>query len=309
MTIAIQTTNISKQFKDKLAVNKVNLTIKEGEIFAILGPNGAGKSTLLRMLSTLTPISSGSATIFGIDVQKKPQDIRRLIGLTGQAATVDESLSATENLVIFGRLNGLSKSKAKVRANELLEQFSLQDAAHKKLKDFSGGMRRRLDLAISLIARPKLIFLDEPTTGLDPRTRGEMWDTIRQLVANGSTLLLTTQYLEEADQLANRIAIIDQGQLIAEGSADELKATLGKGKFELSFVNSNEISKAQELIQTEFGLSATLLPEQSKISISLEDTRTMSQILNRLDQSAIALSHFATRQPTLDEVFLSVTGK
>lgn len=309
MTIAIQTTNISKQFKDKMAVDNINLRINEGEIFAILGPNGAGKSTLLRMLATLTPITAGSATIFGQDVEKKPQQVRQLIGLTGQAATVDESLTATENLVIFGRLNGLRKSQAKGRTNELLKQFSLQEAAHQKLKDFSGGMRRRLDLAISLIARPKLIFLDEPTTGLDPRTRGEMWDTIRQLVANGSTLLLTTQYLEEADQLADRIAIIDQGKLIAEGTAAELKATLGMGQFELSFADKAALPAAQTLIQSQFGLTAKRLSEQRTLAVSLENTRTMAQILNQLDQAGILLSHFATRQATLDEVFLAVTGK
>lgn len=309
MTIAIQTKEIRKDFKDKTAVQGVSLTINEGEIFAILGPNGAGKSTLLRMLSTLTQISSGSAMIFGHDVASESAAVRETIGLTGQAATVDENLTALENLTIFGRLNGLSKKAAKARGIELLEQFSLMSAAHKQLKAFSGGMRRRLDLAVSLIARPKLVFLDEPTTGLDPRTRGEMWTTIRELVAQGSTLLLTTQYLEEADQLADRIAIIDQGKLIAQGSPDELKETLAATLFELSLENAEDLPAAQELIASKLQVEANLLPEQNTLSLPMKDTQAMTSLLNAFEQAKIRLTTFSVRKPSLDEVFLEVTGK
>ena len=308
MTIAIQTQNIRKDFKGKTAVKGISLTVNEGEIFAILGPNGAGKSTLLRMLSTLTSISSGSASIFGHNVATNSASVRQIIGLTGQDATVDENLTALENLTIFGRLNGLNKKAAKARGIELLEQFSLSSAAHKQLKTFSGGMKRRLDLAVSLIARPKLVFLDEPTTGLDPRTRGEMWTTIRELVANGSTLLLTTQYLEEADQLADRIAIIDHGKLIAEGTPNELKETLAPTLFELSLEDSKDIPDAQSLITSKFGLEANMLPEQNTLSLPMKNTSAMTDLLTTFEEAHIRLASFSVRKPTLDEVFLEVTG-
>ncbi|MCL2112455.1 MAG: ATP-binding cassette domain-containing protein [Streptococcaceae bacterium] len=308
MTIAIQTQNIRKDFKGKTAVKGISLTVNEGEIFAILGPNGAGKSTLLRMLSTLTSISSGSASIFGHNVATNGASVRQIIGLTGQDATVDENLTALENLTIFGRLNGLNKKAAKARGIELLEQFSLSSAAHKQLKTFSGGMKRRLDLAVSLIARPKLVFLDEPTTGLDPRTRGEMWTTIRELVANGSTLLLTTQYLEEADQLADKIAIIDRGKLIAEGTPNELKETLAPTLFELSLEDSKDIPDAQSLITSKFGLEANMLPEQNTLSLPMKNTSAMTDLLTTFEEAHIRLASFSVRKPTLDEVFLEVTG-
>src|SRR5690242_11646116 len=224
---AVEAHGLIKNFGDNRAVDGVNLNVRAGTIYGLLGPNGAGKTTTIRMLATLLRPDAGSARIFGYDVVKESQIVRQLIGVTGQYASVDESLSATENLIIFSRLLGLGRAESKRKAAELLEEFGLTEAAHRPLKNFSGGMRRRLDLAASLIAQPPLIFLDEPTTGLDPRTRNQMWDTIRRLVQTGSTVLLTTQYLQEADELADRIAVIDRGIVVAEGTVDELKSSVG----------------------------------------------------------------------------------
>src|SRR4051812_38244237 len=232
-TPAVHAAGLVKAFGDLRAVDGIDLEVGRGEIFGVLGPNGAGKTTMLRMLATLLSIDAGSAHIFGVDVTREPHRVRQLIGVTGQYASVDENLTATENLWLFGRLQGVPKAEARSIATRLLEQFGLEDAADRPLAQFSGGMRRRLDLAASLITRPPLIFLDEPTTGLDPRTRGQMWETIRELVAGGSTILLTTQYLDEADQLADRIAVIDRGRKVAEGTPDELKSSVGNSTLTL----------------------------------------------------------------------------
>lgn len=306
--IAIKTNQVVKQFGDKKAVDGISLEVKKGEIFGILGPNGAGKSTFLRVLATLTKMTSGSAQIFGKDIQKEASSVRNLIGLTGQEASVDEDLTAMENLSIFGRLNGLSKQDTKKRAIELLNQFSLLEAKDKPITKFSGGMRRRLDLAVSLIVKPPLIFLDEPTTGLDPRTRGEMWDVIRQLVKDGSTIVLTTQYLDEADQLADRIAIIDNGKIISLGTPDELKTQIGDTYFEISLINASEISIAQKLIKDELNLDTVVLPELSTLSLKVSNTKLMTKILLLLEQH-INIKEFTVRKPTLDEVFLELTNK
>ncbi|GHT83277.1 hypothetical protein FACS1894125_6800 [Actinomycetota bacterium] len=227
MTLAIKATDLVKVFGDNRAVDGVSLEVEQGSIYGVLGPNGAGKSTTINMLSTLLKPDGGSAQIFGHDVVKEAHIVRQLIGVTGQFASVDESLSGMENLVLFGKLLGLSSKQAKVKAAQLLEEFGLTEAANKPLEKFSGGMRRRLDLATSLIAEPPLVFLDEPTTGLDPRTRLQMWETIRAMVAKGTTVLLTTQYLDEADQLADQIAVIDHGKVIANGTPQELKDSVG----------------------------------------------------------------------------------
>ncbi len=227
-TLAVSATGLVKTFGDQRAVDGIDLEVRRGEVFGVLGPNGAGKTTMLKMLATLLPIDGGSAEIFGHDVRREGHVIRQLLGVTGQYASVDENLTATENLLLFGRLQGLSRGDSRRRAGHLLEQFDLTEAASKPISAFSGGMRRRLDLAASLITRPPLIFLDEPTTGLDPRTRGQMWDTIRELVTEGCTVLLTTQYLDEADQLADRIAVIDRGVKVAQGTSDELKSSVGR---------------------------------------------------------------------------------
>lgn len=309
MALAISTTNIVKNFDGKNAVNGISLDVHQGEIFGILGPNGAGKTTFLRMLATLTKVTSGSASIFGNDLTKDGAKVRNFIGLTGQYASVDEELTGMENMIIFGQLNGLSKKEAKKRGLELLKQFSLTEAKDKSISAFSGGMRRRLDLAVSLITKPPLIFLDEPTTGLDPRTRGEMWKTIRELVKGGSTIVLTTQYLDEADQLADRIAIIDHGSVIAQGTPSELKNILGETTFELSLIKSSQIKQAKEMIEQKFNIEVIVLPEFATLSIKVTDTKIMTQILLLLETEHIAINEFETRKPTLDEVFLELTGK
>lgn len=309
MALAITTTNLVKNFDGKNAVNGISLDVHQGEIFGILGPNGAGKTTFLRMLATLTKVTSGSASIFGNDLTKDGAKVRNFIGLTGQYASVDEELTGMENMIIFGQLNGLSKKEAKKRGLELLKQFSLTEAKDKSISAFSGGMRRRLDLAVSLITKPPLIFLDEPTTGLDPRTRGEMWKTIRELVKGGSTIVLTTQYLDEADQLADRIAIIDHGSVIAQGTPSELKNILGETTFELSLIKSSQIKQAKEMIEQKFNIEVIVLPEFATLSIKVTDTKIMTQILLLLETEHIAINEFETRKPTLDEVFLELTGK
>src|SRR4249919_2316936 len=232
-TLAVSARGLVKNFGDNRAVDGIDLEVRRGEIFGVLGPNGAGKTTMLKMLSTLLEIDGGTAEIFGVDVRQQPHVIRQLIGVTGQDASVDEKLTARENLWLFARLQGVAKAEARTTAERLLEQFALQEAADRPLDQFSGGMRRRLDLAASLITKPPLIFLDEPTTGLDPRTRGQMWDTIRGLVNEGCTVVLTTQYLDEADQLADRIAVIDKGRKVAEGTPDELKTSIGNSTLQL----------------------------------------------------------------------------
>src|SRR6201994_1013657 len=246
---AVQAQELVKIFGDNYAVNGVDLAIPAGGIYGVLGPNGAGKTTTIRMLATLLKPDRGSATVFGYDVVKDSHIVRQLIGVTGQYASVDEKLSATENLFIFSRLLGLNSRDARRKTSELLEEFGLTEAARRPLPQSSGGMRRRLDLAASLINQPPLIFLDEPTTGLDPRTRNQMWNTIRRLVSEGSTVVLTTQYLDEADQLADRIAVIDRGKLIPRGTPDQLKAKVGTASLELKLIDGQDLASAKDIIQ------------------------------------------------------------
>ena len=288
------------------ALDDLSLDVEEGTVLGVLGPNGAGKTTTVRILATLLKPDSGSATVAGIDVVKHPDKVRELIGLSGQYAAVDETLTGWDNLVMFGRLYHLGKSASIKRADELLERFSLTDSARRPIKTYSGGMRRRLDLAASLIVQPKVLFLDEPTTGLDPRGRQEMWQVIQELVKGGVTLLLTTQYLEEADQLADEIAVIDHGKVIARGTSDALKKQVGGERLEITVENS-DIAKTQEIV-SRISTSAihtdvrTISAPVTTGSIALMDA------LRSLDEAKIHPLDIALKRPSLDDVFLSLTG-
>lgn len=307
MNIAIKTNKLTKSFKQFTAVDDITLDIYQGEIFGILGPNGAGKTTFLKMLSTILPITSGEAIVLGYDVTSSGNKVRNLIGLTGQYASIDEELTAIENMEIYGRLCGLKKKEAITRGEQLLRQFSLYDVKDKRVKGFSGGMKRRTDLAVSLITKPKILFLDEPTTGLDPRTRGEMWNVIRDLARDGSTIVLTTQYLEEADQLADRIGIIDQGKLISLGTPDQLKNQLANTQLEIKLINNNQLSDCITIARKVTDASITTLPELNSVAIAINDTKVMMKILFELEKANIIIHEFAVRKPSLDEVFLQTT--
>jgi ABC-2 type transport system ATP-binding protein len=305
---AVDAVGLVKAFGELRAVDGVDLRVGQGEIFGVLGPNGAGKTTMLRMLATLLRIDEGTARIFGVDVAREPHRIRQLLGITGQYASVDEELTAIENLWMFGRLQGLRSSDARATAKQLLERFGLTDAATKQLKQFSGGMRRRLDLAASLITRPPLIFLDEPTTGLDPRTRGQMWDTIRGLVADGCTVLLTTQYLDEADQLAGRIAVIDSGRKVAEGTPDELKNSVGNSTLQLRLAPDADTELAQAIVRRVSGAEPVLTPESGGMNVPLADADQAADVLIGFREAGVSIASVSVAKPTLDEVFLALTG-
>jgi len=305
---AVRTERLVKTFGDLRAVDEIDLDVRTGEVFGVLGPNGAGKTTMLSMLATLLRIDGGHAEVFGVDVRKQPHVVRQLLGVTGQYASVDEGLTANENLWLFGRLQGLRSSAAKSTASDLLERFGLQDAADKPISKFSGGMRRRLDLAASLITRPPLIFLDEPTTGLDPRTRGQMWDTIRDLIKDGCTVLLTTQYLEEADQLADRIAVIDRGKKVAQGTSDELKASVGVSTLQLELSDAGDIPVASGVVREVLDAEPVLSPERSRLNVALEAADQAGDVLIALRTADVSIASVTVQKPSLDEVFLSITG-
>jgi ABC-2 type transport system ATP-binding protein len=307
-TTAVDATGLVKSFGEFRAVDGIDLEVRQGEIFGVLGPNGAGKTTMLRMLATLLPIDDGRASLFGVDVAREPHRVRQLLGVTGQYASVDEDLTATENLWLFGRLQGLRSADARSTATRLLEQFGLQEAADKPIAQFSGGMRRRLDLAASLITRPPLIFLDEPTTGLDPRTRGQMWDTIRGLVADGCTVLLTTQYLDEADQLADRVSVIDRGRKVAEGAPDELKSSVGNSTLQLQLGDGADHDLARLVVRRVVGGEPVLTPESGRMNVPLDAADVAGDALIALREAGIPVTSVSVSKPTLDEVFLAITG-
>ncbi|HWM74557.1 MAG TPA: ATP-binding cassette domain-containing protein [Nocardioides sp.] len=306
--LAVTASGLVKQFGDNRAVDGIDLEVRRGEIFGVLGPNGAGKTTMLSMLATLLRIDAGEARIFGVDVARHPHQVRQLIGVTGQYASVDENLTASENLWLFGRLMGLSRPAAKERASTLIGQFGLEEAADRQIATFSGGMRRRLDLAASLIRRPPLIFLDEPTTGLDPRTRGQMWDTIRSLVADGSTVLLTTQYLDEADQLAGRVAVIDRGRKVAEGTPDELKTSVGASTLQLRLEDPDQLSPAAQILERVLRQEPVSTPEAGGLNVALEAADQAAEALIALRQGRVSIASVSVAKPSLDEVFLALTG-
>jgi ABC-2 type transport system ATP-binding protein len=308
-TAAVDATGLVKTFGQLRAVDGIDLHVGQGEIFGVLGPNGAGKTTALRMLATLLPIDAGQARIFGVDVAREPHRIRQLLGVTGQFASVDEDLTATENLWMFGRLQGLRSADARAAAKRLLVQFGLEEAADKPIAQFSGGMRRRLDLAASLITQPPLIFLDEPTTGLDPRTRGQMWDTIRGLVTEGCTVVLTTQYLDEADQLAGRIAVIDRGRKVAEGTPDELKASVGSSTLQVQLAQGSDQELARQIVRKIAGADPVLTPESGRMNVPLDTADRAADVLIGFRQSGVAITSVNVDKPTLDEVFFAITGR
>ncbi len=306
MENAIQITDLKKSFKNVDVLKGINLKVEKGTMLALLGPNGAGKTTTVRILSTLLKPDSGTVLVNGFDANKNADDIRSTIGLTGQYAAVDDLLTGRENIEMFGRLYHLSKTDSKKRAQELLEQFDLTDAADRSAKTYSGGMRRRLDLAASLVATPPIVFLDEPTTGLDPRSRLAMWDVIQKLKAEGTTILLTTQYLEEADKLADRVAVIDNGTVIAEGTADELKAKVGQERLEIIIHESSDFKAAADAIT---GLNEKDDEENRTISISIENSvEDTKRVLDQMQNAGIKLESFSLHKPTLDDVFLQLTG-
>ena len=302
--------NLVKSYRngEVKALNNLSLDVEEGTVLGVLGPNGAGKTTTVRILATLLKPDSGHATVAGVDVIKNPDKVRELIGLSGQYAAVDETLTGWDNLVMFGRLYHLGRQPSIDRANELLERFDLTEAARRPIKTYSGGMRRRLDLAASLIVKPKILFLDEPTTGLDPRGRQDMWGVIQDLVKGGVTLLLTTQYLEEADQLADEIAVIDHGKVIARGTSDALKKQVGGERLEI-VVEAHNIVKAMEVVANISGNKATLDEGLRMISAPVSTGATaLIETLRSLDAAGIHPLDVGLKRPSLDDVFLSLTG-
>lgn len=302
--------NLVKTYKDGevRALDGLSLDVEEGTVLSVLGPNGAGKTTTVRILATLLKPDSGHASVGGIDVIKNPEQVRKIIGLSGQYAAVDETLTGWDNLVMFGQLYHLGRTAAIARANELLERFSLTDSAKRPIKTYSGGMRRRLDLAASLIVKPKVLFLDEPTTGLDPRGRQEMWEVIEELVKDGVTLLLTTQYLEEADQLADEIVVIDHGKVIARGTSDALKKQVGGERLEV-IVEQIHIEKTIEILSKISGNKTSLDEGLRKVSVPVSTgARALVDVLREMDTAGIHPLDVGLKRPSLDDVFMSLTG-
>jgi oleandomycin transport system ATP-binding protein len=304
---AVEATGLVKVFGDTRALNGVDLLAGHGRVLGVLGPNGAGKTTAVRILATLLRPDGGQARVCGYDVRREAHQVRQLIGLTGQYASVDEGLSGTNNLIMIGRLLGLSRPAARKRATELLERFDLADAAGRAAKTYSGGMRRRLDLAASLVGQPRVLYLDEPTTGLDPRSRTDVWQMVRGLVADGVAVLLTTQYLDEADQLADDIVVIDHGKVIATGTPDELKAKTGGHLLEVSPADPARLAEAEHILQALAGADAETSDNGDRLTVPIADAALLPRIVRELDDRGVELAEFSMRKASLDEVFLALT--
>lgn len=306
--LAIETSGLVKTFGETRAVDGVDLSVEAGSIYGVLGPNGAGKTTTIRMLATLIKPDSGSAKVLGLDVASDSVEIRRRISLTGQIASVDEELTGRENLRLLGKLLGLGGKGAANRADQLLEGFGLTDAAGKLVKNYSGGMRRRLDIAASIVVTPELLFLDEPTTGLDPRSRNQVWDIVRALVGQGTTVLLCTQYLDEADQLAGRIAVIDSGKVIAEGTPAELKSSVGKSVLHVRLSDVSRRDEAEQILVSELGTETIEAADQSAVAVGVPNPDRAAAAVGVLADRGVEIAGFSLGQPSLDEVFLALTG-
>jgi ABC-2 type transport system ATP-binding protein len=306
--LAIEATGLVKTYGETRAVDGVDLAVPRGTVYGVLGPNGAGKTTAIRMLATLIRPDAGSARVLGHDIVKDADAVRGAVSLTGQLASVDEDLTGRENLILIARLLGLRRQAAKDRATELLEAFGIAEASGRLVKNFSGGMRRRLDIAASIVVTPELMFLDEPTTGLDPRSRNQVWEIIRILVAEGTTIMLCTQYLEEADQLADRIAVIDHGKVIAEGTPAQLKASVGSGALHVRLLDPVQRPDAEQVLARELG-AVTLEPDPAALSASCADADRAAEAVAELSRSGVHIAGFSLGQPSLDEVFLALTGR
>lgn len=306
---AIVVEGLAKSFGETRALDGIDFEVTEGTVLGLLGPNGAGKTTAIRILATLIPPDGGRASVGGYDVVRQPGEVRRLIGLTGQYAAVDELISGRENLYLIGRLIGLGKREARQRSDELLEFFGLIEAATKIVKTYSGGMRRRLDLAASLVGRPRFLYLDEPTTGLDPHSRRQVWDEVQELAGQGTTVLLTTQYLDEADHLADEIVVIDRGRVIAAGTADELKQKVGGQVIEVRPADEKDLDGAGRVLEKLARTEATIDRDERLVSVQVADPSLLSSAVRRLDRAGIPVIDLALRRPSLDDVFLALTGR
>jgi ABC-2 type transport system ATP-binding protein len=308
MTNAIETSALVKTFGNVRALDGVDLAIRAGSVYGLLGPNGAGKTTTVRVLATLLSPTSGRAAVLGHDVVQDAAAVRRKISLTGQYASVDEDLTGRENLILVSRLLGLSWKDSKARAAELLEAFDLAGSAEQQVRTYSGGMRRRIDIAASLAARPEVLFLDEPTSGLDPRSRNQVWDLVRRVAADGTTVLLTTQYLEEADRLAERLAVIDHGRVIAEGTSRDLKSSVGSNALHFRLAKPEQRAEAQAVVARVLGEGAAPHVEASAFSIKVTDASAAASLLGALSQAGIPVTDFSLGAPSLDDVFFALTG-
>ena len=309
MTYAIETSGLVKSFGKTRAVDGVDLRIRKGSVYGLLGPNGAGKTTTIRMLATLLRPDAGRASVLGLDVVADAARVRQKVSLTGQFASVDEDLTGQENLVLVGRLLGLPWGGAKERAGELLGAFGLDEAAKRQVRTYSGGMRRRLDIAASLVLTPEVLFLDEPTTGLDPRSRNQVWDIVRAIAREGTTVLLTTQYLEEADRLADRLAVIDHGRLIAEGTSRELKASVGASTLHVRLVDAAQRAEARALLAKALGVEVVAGADPASLSAKVDDEAKAAEAMLALARGSVRVADFTLGSPSLDEVFLALTGR